>query len=298
MLCRRVGQLLGGQRRALCTAAESSLAALKGGMSRDWSANSKRCGALGMKCGMTHAWSSYGEWLPLTVVELQDVQVVQRKEAEKHGFFALKVGSGWQKRKRVNAAFAGQFYSNGLPLKRYMREFRVTEDAMLPVGTSITARHFAAGQYVDVQGVTKGKGFQGVMKRWGFKGQPRSHGVSKAHRSRGSSGGAAGSMFGTRVRKGTKMAGRMGNKRRTAFSLLVYKVDPEHNLLYLKGSVPGHKGSTLRIKDAFKLSRRKRAEMSRGPFPTFLVGDEGDDDVTPTVAPPTSYDPIATGRHT
>ena len=203
------------------------------------SRSSVRCGALGMKCGMTQAWTPDGKIVPLTVVELQDLQVTAVRTPEKDGITALQLGGGWQKRKRLSAALAGQFETRGLPLKRYLRDFRVSEDALLPIGTSITANHFVEGQHVDVQGVTKGKGFQGVMKRWGFKGQPATHGVSLYHRGGGSLGGASGGKNRTRVWKGKKMAGRMGNKRRTMLNLLVHKVDPKHNLVYLKGSVPG-----------------------------------------------------------
>ena len=206
---------------------------------REPARNSARCGALGMKCGMTQAWEADGQIIPLTVVELQDLQVTAVRTTERDGVTALQLGGGWQKRKRVSAALAGQFESHGLPLKRYLRDFRVTEDALLPIGTSITVRHFVVGQHIDVQGITKGKGFQGVMKRWGFAGQPATHGVSLYHRGGGSLGGSSGGKGRTRVWKGKKMAGRMGNKRRTMLNLRVYKVDTEHNLLYLKGTVAG-----------------------------------------------------------
>jgi len=246
--------------------------------SRVWRKSSLRCGALGMKCGMTQAWQPDGKVVPLTIIEVQDVQVVQAKRvptSEGEGL-NLQLGSGWQKRKRLNRPDAGQFESRGLPLKRYLREFRVSEDAQLPVGTTICARHFVPGQFVDVQGTSKGKGFEGVMRRYGFAGQPRSHGHSLSHRSGGSLGGAAGSMYATRVMPGKKMPGRMGGKVRTAHSLLVYRVDAEHGLVYLKGTIPGGKGSPVRLKDA----TRKRMDTSgRGhhrlpPFPTWLPGDD------------------------
>ena len=237
---------------------------------REWTRRSRRCGAVGMKCGMTMGWTDEGERLPLTVVELQDLQVTQVKYSE--GEHALQLGGGWQKRKRLSATLASHFEKRGLPLKGYLREFKVTEDALLPVGTSITARHFVPGQYVDVQGVTRGKGFQGVMKRWGFAGQPRTHGVSKYHRGAGSSGGAAGAKYATRVRKGKRMAGRMGNKRRTVLSLPVFKVDAAHNLLFLVGSLPGGSGAVVRLRDAH--IHKRRFTETPPPFPTFLPGDE------------------------
>jgi len=221
---------------------------------------------------MTQAWEADGQVVPITVIELQDLQVTAVRTPQRDGITALQLGGGWQKRKRVSAALAGQFEIHGLPLKRYVRDFRVTEDALLPIGTSITARHFVVGQHVDVQGVTKGKGFQGVMKRWGFAGQPASHGVSLYHRGGGSLGGASGGKGRTRVWKGKKMAGRMGNKRRTMLNLRVFKVDPEHNLLYLKGTVAGGTGSIVKLRDAKVLQKGKRIDTPL-PFPTFLLGD-------------------------
>lgn len=282
-------------RRMLQTEVASGLPPI----SRNWTPTSKRCGALGMKCGMTHEWTKWGEWVPLTVIEIQDVQVVQQKVPERDGFYALKLGGGWQKRKRLTKADARQYEKVGMPLKRYMREFDVSEDALLPIGTSINARHFAAGQFVDVQGVTKGKGFQGVMKRWGFSGQPASHGASLSHRSPGSSGGAAGSMYATRVFPGKKMPGKMGNKRRTAMNLFVYKVDPQHNLLYIKGSVPGNRGAIVRLKDAARMAlpgdsarKPRQRHLAEPPFPTFLATDPGDKTLEPLIAPAADTDPL------
>ena len=263
-------------------------------VTREWTPQSRRVGALGMKCGMTMEWTPWGERLPLTVIELQDVQVVQVKLEETDGFNALQLGAGWQKRKRINESMARHYESRMLPLKRRLREFRVTPDALLPVGTSITARHFVPGQHVDVQGVTRGKGFQGVMKRWGFSGQPASHGHSLSHRSGGSSGGAAGGMYATRVRKGMKMPGNMGNKRRTVQSLLVYKINVAHNLVFLKGTIPGSKGSFVRVTDAkLKPFLSKKGCRTPPPFPTFLPGDPIDDaDAEELVVPKRDDDPL------
>ena len=133
-------------------------------------------------------------------------------------------------------------------------------------------------QYVDVQAVTRGKGFAGVMKRWGFGGQPASHGASLSHRSPGSMAGAAGSMYATRVWKGKKMPGRMGGERRTAAGLLVWKVLPKYNLLYLRGSVPGAKGCEVRLRDSTLPKGFARLAEAPPPFPTFLPGDDGDED--------------------
>ena len=200
-----------GARAPLCAAARRPLSSFAQPMrsplrevqiSRDWTPRSKRCGALGMKCGMTQAWNRWGQLIPLTVIEIQDCQVIQVKTPEREGFAALQLGAGWQKRKRLNKSAVRHFESRALPLKRYLREFKVTEDALLPVGTSITAAHFVPGQSVDVQGVTKGHGFQGVMKRWGFAGGNATHGNTKAHRTPGSMGGAAGDARRTMARGG------------------------------------------------------------------------------------------------
>jgi len=260
--------MLNSLRRGLCTSTTQSIC-------REWTPASRRVGAIGMKCGMTQAWSSSGKLMPICVVELQDLTVTKVRRAEVEGVSALQLAGGWQKRKRMRLTEAALFEKRGLPYKSYMREFNVTPDALLPVGTSITARHFVPGQYVDVQAVSKGKGFAGVMKRHGFKGQPATHGVSKTHRGIGSMGGAAGSMYGTKVRKGKKMPGRMGGKRVTMRNLMVHNVDPTYNLLYLKGTVPGAKGSVVRLRDA-ALSRHSVARVlsSPPPFPTFLPEDQ------------------------
>lgn len=241
-----------------------------------------RVGAIGMKCGMTQGWDTAGKVVPLTVVELQDVQVVQVRDATRSGFWAMQLGAGWQKRKRLSNDEARRYEAHGLPLKRYLREFRVTGDAMLPLGTSISVRHFAPGQRIDVQGLTKGKGFSGAMKRWGFGGQPASHGVSLTHRHPGSMGGAAGSMYGTRIKPGKKMPGNMGNKRRTVAALEVWKIVPEHNLLFLRGSVPGGRGKMLRLRDTNHPHQRLAQPP---PFPTFLPGDPGDGELAALLAP-------------
>ena len=172
---------------------------------REWAPASRRVGAVGMKCGMTQAWSASGQRIPITVIELQDLQVSKVRVPMSDGVCALQLAGGWEKRKRMTTAEARNYEAKGLAYKRYMREFPVTEDALLPVGTTITALHFSPGQFVDVQATTRGKGFQGVVRRWGFKGQSATHGTTKAERKPGSMGGSAGSMFATRIFKGKRM---------------------------------------------------------------------------------------------
>ena len=149
----------------------------------------------------------------------------------------------------VDLPTLGHFRKAEVPLKREVAEFRVSPCAMLPVGHHVTAAHFLAGQYVDIQGFTIGKGFQGPMKRWGFKGMPATHGTTLKHRAHGSIGQCQDP---GRVWKGKKMAGQMGNDKRTVQSCFVYKVDPARNLLYIRGQVVGKSGKFVKVKDALR----------------------------------------------
>ena len=210
----------------------------------------KRTGLLAIKCGMTREWNEHGVAVPLTVLWIDDCQVVQQKlDDAPRGVFGLQLGAGSKKPKQLSNALKGHFEKAGVPIKREVAEFRVSEDALLPVGTILNASHFVAGQFVDIQGYTIGKGFQGPMKRWGFRGLPASHGTTKKHRAHGSIGN---SQDPGRVWKGKKMAGRMGGRKRTVQSVFVYKVDPSRNLLYVKGQVPGKAGLFLKVKDALR----------------------------------------------
>lgn len=229
----------------------------------------RRTGALAMKVGMLAIWDKWGQRYPATVLQLDNCEVVQTKSDETNGYNAVQLGVGEAKASRVNKPLAGHFAKAGVIPKRKLQEFRVTADALLPVGTKIEAMHFVPGQLVDVCGISKGKGFQGVMKRWNFGGGRASHGNSLSHRIIGSTGCRQdpGKVF-----KNKKMPGRMGNERITTQNLSVLKIDPSRQLLFIKGSVPGTNGNFVRIVDAVK----GPYYPSPPPFPTFKADENFD----------------------
>ena len=247
----------------------------------------RRAGIVAVKAGMTQEWDHWGVRIPLTVLWVDECQVVQVKRPEKEGYLALQLGAGIRRAKQVPVTLQGHFTSAGVPIKRHVAEFRVSPDSILPVGHTFSAAHFVAGQYVDVTGTTIGKGFQGVMKKWGFAGQPASHGNSLSHRSAGSTGSCQdpGKVF-----KGKKMAGRMGGKRRTVQNCLVWRVDPIRNLIYVRGQVPGHKGNFVLIKDAV---RKQLHEQPPLPVPSAMPGVSAEDELNMVmVAPKMGTDPF------
>ncbi|KAI8387038.1 translation protein [Blakeslea trispora] len=234
----------------------------------EWTADSVRTGVIAKKKGMTSVWSESGVRMPVTILQLEDVIVTDVRTEDKHGYTALQVGCTPKKEKSATKPMIEHFKSLGVDLRQKLFEFRVTKDAVLPIGTPLTAEHFVTGQYVDVTAPSIGKGFAGVMKRWNFKGLPASHGVSLTHRSGGSTGQRK---WPSKVFKGKKMAGRLGGESATVQNLKVVKVDPEMNLVYVKGSVPGFDDQFVKIKDAVKLRGDKLfpKEAIPPPFPTI-----------------------------
>ncbi|MGX7895742.1 50S ribosomal protein L3 [Tsuneonella sp. HG222] len=223
-----------------------------------------RTGVIAKKVGMTRLFQEDGRHVPVTVLALEDCQVVSHRTADRDGYVAVQVGSGVAKQKNVNKPQREHFAKAEVPLKMKVAEFRLAdEDGLLPVGSTISAEHFVAGQMVDVTGHTQGKGFQGGMKRWGFGGLRATHGVSVSHRSLGSTGQRQdpGKVF-----KNKKMAGHMGDKQRTQQNLEIVRTDAVRGLLFVKGSVPGSKNSWLLVRDAVKLPIPEGA-----PFPGAIL---------------------------
>jgi large subunit ribosomal protein L3 len=215
-----------------------------------------RSGVIAQKVGMTRVFTDAGEHVPVTVLKLNNCQVVAHRSKEKDGYVALQLGSGTRKVKNVSKAERGHFAIAKVEPKRTVAEFRVSEDALIPVGAEITADHFVVGQFVDVTGTSIGKGFAGPMKRWNFGGLRASHGVSISHRSHGSTGGRQdpGKTF-----KNKKMAGHMGVERVTTLNLRVVQTDVARGLILVEGAVPGAKGGWITVRDAVKKSLPKDA---------------------------------------
>jgi len=211
-----------------------------------------RTGALAIKKGMTALYDpETGIRTPCTVLQLDRVQVVAHKTRDKHGYYAVQVGSGWKHPSNVTRPELGHYAVNGVSPKRFMAEFRVKNaEGLLGVGQNIGAEWFIEGQFVDARANCRGMGFEGGMKRWGFKGQPASHGNSKNHRTMGSSGASQGS--GSRVHPGKKMPGNMGGQQVTVQNVKVLKVDAEKGVVVLNGCIAGPDGCIVKIQDAIK----------------------------------------------
>jgi large subunit ribosomal protein L3 len=208
-------------------------------------------GILGRKVGMTQVFDDDGHAVPVTVLEAGPCRVAQTKTPEKDGYTAAQLAFG--EARRPNKPTAGHYAKAGITPARHLVELRLETLEDYALGSEIKADVFEAGDMVDVIGVTKGKGFSGAMKRHGFKGLGASHGTQKKHRSPGSIGGCA---TPARVFRGTRMAGQMGNVRVTTLNLKVIKVDPERNLMLVRGAVPGPRGGLVMVRTAVRVTRR------------------------------------------
>ena len=208
-----------------------------------------RSGVIAKKVGMTRLFMEDGKQIPVTVLQLDKLQVVAPRTVEKDGYTAVQLGAGVAKAKRTSQAMRGHFAAAKVEPKRKVAEFRVDEENLIGVGEEIIADHYFEGQFVDVAGTSIGKGFAGAMKRHNFGGLRASHGVSISHRSHGSTGQCQdpGKVF-----KGKKMAGHMGAARVTTQNLLVVRTDTDRGLIMVKGAVPGSKGGWVTVKDAVK----------------------------------------------
>jgi large subunit ribosomal protein L3 len=236
-----------------------------------------RSGVIAKKLGMTRLFLENGTQVPVTVLQLDNLQVVAQRTADKDGYTAVQLGAGLAKAKRTTAAMRGHFAKAQVEPKRKIAEFRVSDDAVIPVGAEITADHFIVGQFVDVTGTSIGKGFAGGMKRWNFGGLRASHGVSISHRSIGSTGGRQdpGKTF-----KNKKMPGHMGVDRITTLNLKVVQLDVERGLILVEGAVPGAKGGWITVRDAIKKKLPKDA-----PKPGKFRLAEGADKAAPAEKP-------------
>jgi large subunit ribosomal protein L3 len=215
-----------------------------------------RSGLIAQKVGMTRVFTDSGEQVGVTVLKVDNCQVVAQRTVEKNGYAAVQLGVGLRKVNNTPKALRGHFAKASVEPKRKVAEFRVSPENLIDVGSEITADHFVVGQFVDVTGTSIGKGFQGVMKRWNFGGGRATHGNSLSHRIAGSTGQRQdpGKVF-----KGKKMAGHLGDERVTTQNLKIVKTDVGRGLIMVEGSVPGHNGGWILVRDAVKRALPKEA---------------------------------------
>ena len=245
-----------------------------------------RTGVIAKKVGMTRLFQEDGRHVPVTVLALENCQVVSVRTEERDGYVAVQLGAGEAKQKNVAKPQREHFAKAEVSLKAQVAEFRVADDAVLDVGSTIAASHFVAGQLVDITGHTQGKGFQGGMKRWGFGGMRATHGVSISHRALGSTGQRQdpGKVF-----KNKKMAGHMGDRQRTQQNLEIVRTDDDRGLIFVKGSVPGAKNGWLLVRDAVKVDRHAEA-----PYPAAVKAAANSNDAAPANTPAEAVAPEAT----
>ncbi|RMH45881.1 MAG: 50S ribosomal protein L3 [Alphaproteobacteria bacterium] len=235
-----------------------------------------RSGVIARKLGMTRLFTEDGRQVPVTVLHMDNVQVVAQRTAERDGYTAVQLGAGSAKPKNVTKPMRGHFAKAQVAPKRKIVEFRVSPENLIEVGAELAADHFVPGQKVDVAGTSIGKGFAGAMKRHNFGGLRASHGVSISHRSHGSTGQCQDP---GRVFKGKKMAGHMGSVRVTTQNLEVVRTDPERGLIMVKGAVPGSKGGWVTIRDAVKVAPPKDLPLPaklRAPAPAAPAGEDAE----------------------
>ncbi len=232
-----------------------------------------RTGLIAHKLGMTRLFDEDGGHVPVTVLKVEDCQVVAQRTRERDGYDAVQLGVGRAKVKNVGRPMRGHYAKAKVEPKRKLAEFRVSSEAMLEIGAELSAEHFVPGQFVDVVGTSIGKGFAGVLKRHNFKGLRATHGVSVSHRSGGSTGQCQDP---GRVFKGKKMAGHMGVQRVTMHNLKVVATDGERGLILVKGAVPGAKGGWVLVSDAVK-----RSLPDEALFPGALRGEKEAAEETP-----------------
>ena len=241
-----------------------------------------RSGVIAKKLGMTRLFLENGTQVPVTVLQLDNLQVVAQRTADKDGYTAVQLGAGSAKAKNTTAAQRGHFAKANVAPKRKIAEFRVSAENLIDVGAEITADHYLAGQFVDIAGTSIGKGFAGAMKRHNFGGLRASHGVSVSHRSHGSTGQCQdpGKVF-----KGKKMAGHLGVERVTVQNLEVVRTDAERGLILIRGALPGPEGSWVEVTDAVKKALPEGVPVPaafRKPSDLSVV----DADTAPVIAPP------------
>jgi len=223
-----------------------------------------RTGLIAQKLGMSRLFSEEGAHVPVTVLKVDKCEVVAVRTAERDGYTAVQLGVGKAKVRNTSKAQRGHFAKAKVEPKRKLAEFRVTPDAVLEVGAELAASHFVPGQFVDVTGITIGKGFAGSMKRWNFGGLRATHGVSISHRSHGSTGNRQDP---GRTFPNKKMAGHLGVERVTTLNLKVVATDDDQGLIMIRGAVPGAKGGYVLVRDAVK--RKPPKDL---PFPAAIRG--------------------------